>query len=308
MEEARRIVEWVLQPTKPYKKQHTVPRGYLKAWADDRDEVGRISRLTGEQDNTSAKKAATMREFYTLEHWNGEKAYWVERFLGVVEGQALPVLRRVLDTTTLPSEPEEAGKLAAYLAFQFARGTRNREHFQAMWTWAAEIVGEEDAPEPHQNAFVLNVMDTWKEVIDVIGNMRWRLVPTLAADFLTSDHPFTIVRSRAGGGLVNADSLLFPLGPRLLLLMAWPGRYGKRPILLDEAGVLRVNKHIACYAHSWVFGPPQHPHYAELRSSLPAMPRPTVFMQDGGRVESVRDLMSRRKLLGESSLGSFKDG
>ena len=108
-------------PQKPPRRQHVVPQFYLARFADDRDQLLMTDKTDGRRMRTSLGAVAVINDFYTVETTDG-KSYAVEEWLGMLEGRAAEILRKI-DGGDFPlKSKEDHDALAVYIAFQLARG------------------------------------------------------------------------------------------------------------------------------------------------------------------------------------------
>src|SRR5271154_1666862 len=83
------------------KKQHTIPKCYLKAWCDPRTPPGqepyiwRISRDGSEKKKKSPEKSFTATDRYTIKLPSGERNLVVENTLSGIENDFVSVLARI---------------------------------------------------------------------------------------------------------------------------------------------------------------------------------------------------------------------
>lgn len=97
----------------------------------------------------------------------------------------------------------------------------------------------------------------------MVYGMQWQLVTTDAPTFLTSDHPVVFWREPSEGirppgvGLLTADEVYFPVGPRQLLVLTQAG--STRPAFRETPeAVVRVNTGLVEASYEWIFHHPAH--------------------------------------------------
>jgi hypothetical protein len=121
----------------PPRRQHVVPRVYLRRFADDAERVVMTDKTDGRRIGTSLEAVMVMKDFYTVETTAG-KNYAIEKQLADLEGRTAEVLRKI-DQGEFPlRSSEDRALLAVYMAFQMARGTE----FQDLLESAAQAFTE----------------------------------------------------------------------------------------------------------------------------------------------------------------------
>lgn len=143
-----RLVESWRRPTKnPPRWHHYVPQFYLRAFADGKDRVARISKEAGEVDLISVKRAAAEIDFNRIELPSGEVSYEIEHMLSWVENGAAPAIRRIRKGEFPPSDRDKDG-LAGFLGLQFARGRNTRDGHQLVEEWMLRFLARERFGDP----------------------------------------------------------------------------------------------------------------------------------------------------------------
>ena len=111
---------------------HIVPRFYLRRFADERDQITVVSRITGQRRDAPVDKAHRQKDFYTFVNTDGESDGRVEQLLGLVEGQAATALRNTFHPVfgRWPPMGEHRLELIQFVAFQSLRGRRQRRQME----------------------------------------------------------------------------------------------------------------------------------------------------------------------------------
>jgi hypothetical protein len=117
---------------------HIVPRFYLRRFADERDQITVVSRITGQRRDAPVDKAHRQKDFYTFVNTDGESDGRVEQLLGLVEGQAATALRNTFHPVfgRWPPMGEHRLELIQFVAFQSLRGRRQRRQMEMIADYA----------------------------------------------------------------------------------------------------------------------------------------------------------------------------
>jgi Protein of unknown function (DUF4238) len=73
---------------------HIVPKVYLRRFADERERITVVDRVTGLRRDAHVDQAHRQKDFYTFVNTDGESDGRVEQLLASVEGQAATALRK----------------------------------------------------------------------------------------------------------------------------------------------------------------------------------------------------------------------
>jgi len=106
------------------KRQHYVPRFYLKRFADPQDDYGRLfvfEKKTGRSWASTPRDAGCENYFYQVETTGGADRQALEKVLGKVEQQVAPVLMRTLDSGELPAGTSDSTALMNLVAMMILR-------------------------------------------------------------------------------------------------------------------------------------------------------------------------------------------
>lgn len=241
------------------KLHHTVPKFYLKGFANDSRQQIVTVRLPGEKRYTQLTgKASAINHFYSIDgHPDGTDVF--EKHLSNLEGDTASVLRDIV-SGTWPLTEEQRGTLGTFLAVQYLRGPDHRrtlEYLAAQMTrLEVQFTGRENMQQWVQNRYGLQVDDDEAEVLwqqatqpsgppitlAPIGHIEqiirgadellryiisrpWKLVRFSRRSLVTCDQPVGLVpdagtRPWEGVGFMTAWGIIFPLTRKLGLIMS----------------------------------------------------------------------------------------
>jgi hypothetical protein len=113
---------------------HIVPKVYLRRFADERERITVVDRVTGLRRDAHVDQAHRQKDFYTFVNTDGESDGRVEQLLASVEGQAATALRNTFHPVfgRWPPMGEHRLELIQFVAFQFLRGRRHRREMEMM--------------------------------------------------------------------------------------------------------------------------------------------------------------------------------
>jgi hypothetical protein len=104
------------------RRHHTVPRWYLKRFADTQYRLWRTPlKEPGSSDLISVKKATVVKDFYLVEGEMTEAADWIEDKLSEIEELNAEGFRAILDDEEWPISLETRMKIALWAAVQYLR-------------------------------------------------------------------------------------------------------------------------------------------------------------------------------------------
>jgi hypothetical protein len=280
---------------KTKRHQHTVPKFYLRRFADGERLVrapidGTPPRTVGVSD------AAVRKDFYSFRGADGQLDDFVEDALAKLEDDAARVLRLAVDEGCWPL-PDDAREVMAYwVAAQHLRvparrqanneiadhllkviaaaggksGWRRRmeeaagglvsdDEVDRAWAEVSDFSSYEiEAPvEEHLHQMGLML----PQVADVLMQRTWVLVRFQRKTLITSDHPVVQIWDPAiprwrGQGLANVPAVWMPLDRRAALLMLLPGGMSDRTTAPTAAMAQDLNQRVASSARSAVFHHP----------------------------------------------------
>lgn len=300
--------------SRPPRRQHTVPRLYLRAFAN-RNQIIMCTRGSTTDKVRNIAKVAFTRDFYSVVV-NGTRDVTVETWLQRhVEDPAAPALRRVLDGQWPPVD-EDRHVIAAYAAFQLLRTPLIRAYMRqidqatAPLLWSAEVLRRTTAQVELTDNEKFQVLAEARartpaavtERTDPRGMLRtmireadrqvprlldrgWSLLRSASPVLVTSDNPvakFFPTGAPAGfTGVAPPDAELdLPLSPELLLVFEREGGGGggTRPGDLSDDMTAVANRAQALGADRAVFRRPGTPWPAGLvlGPRPPRLPEPTI--------------------------------
>jgi hypothetical protein len=275
---------------------HTVPRCYLRRFADQRERIRVFNR--NKQDPpfvTGIGNVAVERDFYALETTFG-RSQDIEHRLGAIDGEACSALAK-LSNGIWPVSSADREILSNFIALQLTRGTRFREFLkeiatdmmrlasraQASIPGAVEAIAGDNATAediedfraillegrvevtPNRSAAVIDALKIAEELVPIIGVKKWNLMKTDGLRIVTSDNPVTLWRKPLGPhdnwgvGVQTADEVALPVDPQHALVLRHP--YPTEEELVREAdsdAVRALNSRTILQAHRWIYSHPDH--------------------------------------------------
>lgn len=292
-------------------QQHTVPRLYLKGFADADGFLLRRTR-SGLDDRVHINVATVHRDFYNFTTEDGEESDAVERWLGRdVENRAAGALRHVragnapspkqipslarfvvaqlLRTATNAARMEQIDRhLRPFLVMQSAMskygvdpGALSPETLDAIRHAAEQAWEQTDQRGPESR--LRTMVRKFEELSDLLAKWSWSLLSSPRPVLITGDSPAVTVDLSAGwqGILPPGSPVHLPVSPRHLLVAE------KHPLgtsgPLSPGLVKLVNSAIAREAHEAVFASPKSgwPLDLSLPQITPALSAPTVTWSSG---------------------------
>lgn len=239
------------------KLHHTVPRFYLRGFADQRGRVTTVRLPDKRLPPQSIDKTAATNHFYAVDgHPDGRDSF--EKALSEVEADTAPVLRAVLDGAW-PLDPTHRTQLGYFLAMQVVRGPdhrRNIGHLAAQVTriearaagrsgaqdWVRERFGVEvdeaqatrvweratnpaapfEVPPPVHIDQMITIAD---QLVTMIIARPWALVRFERRSLITCDAPVGLIPGSGhdptrGVGFLTAEAVTVPLSRRNGLIMS----------------------------------------------------------------------------------------
>ncbi|HQZ33586.1 MAG TPA: DUF4238 domain-containing protein [Ilumatobacteraceae bacterium] len=281
------------------RRQHHVPRFYLKRFADRGRLVAYDRAAENSRQFISVKKAAQSPGFYDVPTRNGPSD-GVEQALSQVESLSGSIVKSLIEDGVRSLAPSDRYRMAIFMAMQIVRGpdltdnffaaTREFESLRAAATTdgvkaqvaALLAISVDDLPEPTEDRIFPDPADAppeWFMRAAAVGLLaepiaewlfvrRWASLDLGAAGLITSDRP--VVFYRVGNndgeptGIGNADLVIMPLSRRVALLVANDDFDFES--LGNHANVGEVfNKIVAVSSHRWVFHHPDDALPADLK-------------------------------------------
>lgn len=300
-------------PPRQPRRHHTVPRLYLRAFAD-RDQVLMRRRGRSADEIRNITSVAFTRDFYGFTV-GGVRDATVENWLqGNVEDPAAPALRRVLEGQWPPTDEDRAA-IGTFTAFQILRTPLVRDYMLQInrvagpLLWAAEVLKKAleqgDLTEDEKQQFLADARARTPAALTERADPRAllrtmvreadRQVPRLLARswtvlnapepvLITSDNPvakfFPQAPPAGFTGVAPPDAELhLPLGPSTLLVLERDGAAAQpsAPALTAELATAANNVQ-ALGAHRVVLRHPATPWPATLvlGPRPPRLPEPTI--------------------------------
>ena len=246
-------------------RHHVVPRLHLRGFADPDGRIIQLDLDSGLRREVSVTDAAVIKNFYTVVLPDGTVTDAWERWLGDVENEIAPALRRAVAMPTFQLEDDDRERLARWVALQCLRGPDNRRQMTeiAALTLQAQVgmgglaylqhamsrgLGREvpvaeaervwnDVHSPGGPEVVVDgeehlrvLARTYDAATDLIYNRSWCRVAYTRKRLMVSDVPVSLVPGDAYDerGLVGAKAIAVPLDRRTLLWLERPEEEGPK--------------------------------------------------------------------------------
>ncbi|WP_170850827.1 DUF4238 domain-containing protein [Arthrobacter sp. OV608] len=326
-EAERRAREWLGkldQQSAVGKRHHIVPRFLLARFASADGKLRVRSRRDGKASTRSISDLA-VRDFYTAVTDSSGLDSSLESLLSTVEGGTAEILRQHLDFGAFVKPRaftlQERATLDAFVAMQAVRGMRIRRSIEVIADYTVKLLNQDKITEedirdrdfvPHPN-----------EHLKMFGNLAQRAEETLkgrSTSLIHLDKPLLIigdepvlieaeqhesvngskskpnltsenfVRLEGGRGFANAEVIMLPVGPAVLLVYGPRGRRNL-PAEVHLAGVEaqsfaeELNRLMTSSAIDWVAARPDHPSFESLK--VPP-PQPLLTVRDYGSSAAAR--------------------
>ena len=107
-------------------RHHVVPRLHLRGFADDDKMLVQLDLTTGQRRSVSISNAAVIRDFYTVVLPDGTRSDAWEQWLGGLENEIAPALRRAINSPQFDLSEEDRLILSKRIALQALRGPDSR--------------------------------------------------------------------------------------------------------------------------------------------------------------------------------------
>lgn len=306
------------------KRHHIVPRFLLARFASEDGKLRVRNRRDGKASTRSIGDLA-VRDFYTAVTDSSGLDSSLESLLSTVEGGTADILRQHLDFGAFvkprPFTLEERATLDAFVAMQAVRGMRIRRSIEVIADYTVKLLNQDKISEedirnrdfvPHPN-----------EHLKMFGNLAQRAEETLkgrSTSLIHLDKPLLIigdepvlieaeqdesakrgeskpeltsqdfVRLEGGRGFANAEIIMLPVAPAVLLVYGPRGRRNlPAEVHLAGAEALsfaeELNRLMASCAIDWIAARPDHPSFDSLKV-LP--PQPLLTVRDYGSSAAAR--------------------
>lgn len=234
-----------IRMSNPTKRQHTVPRLYLKNFASDGKGLFCFDKREGRSFPKGVKEATVEEWFYES---NGLKTNAVENHLSAKEAAYAKVLREtlsiansllILKTLPTPFFPPDVRRLwAEFLLLQLFRTPAHRQIFVKRHRQILEenpsmnAILKDDSPEDAHAEWLVK-SDSYSDLIHYWMTFEFGLWRCPAGERLRmSDHPVLVSFEGENNGLGAGNPYVFlPLSPKWLLAAMpvgsheWPGSF-----------------------------------------------------------------------------------
>jgi len=275
---------------------HTVPRFYLKRFADAHGLFMRVPIDGGESRRIGVGDATVRKDFYSFRDEDGHLNDSVEDALSDMEGAAAKVLRMVVDQDIWPLPEDAREVMCTWLAFQHLRvparrqatnemadhllktlfaaggrhGVRQRleeaaggpvsdEEVERAWAEGTDFSSYE--LETNNAGHLVTMGEVAPAVVEALWKRTWVLVRFARRTLITSDHPLVQIWDPAvppwrGQGLSNCLAVCMPLDRRAALMMFNANGSEDRTTLPTTAMAKDLNQRVAASARAAVFHHP----------------------------------------------------
>jgi len=279
---------------------HYVPQSYLLGWANPLGRVA-VRRRGRELAYVAAtKRVAQETDLHTIETLDGpsdavegQLSQWeghLPRFLSAMRQAMIPVVGtpdRALFASLLALQyirtpdrmefhrfsndalvaadgerPVPRGVIGSLLTDRWGYPPTSEE-VQSFWDWTNGSLA--NLEHVTYGEFLSIQFSTLPEVAAALASKRWSIEVTKGRVFIASDQPVSLWLKRPsalqGVGVVDADEIRFPVGPRHLLVLRPKGREGSG--FVTRARVEAVNQEAAATCRQMVIGRPIDTSYLE---------------------------------------------
>jgi Protein of unknown function (DUF4238) len=207
------------------KRHHVVPQSYLKAWADDRNQVTVFDGRTGRSFTTDTKNAAVRAKQYVICLPDGTEDNGLEDQFARAEGDLIGVIRD-LRAGIWPLTNEGRSLIGNFIALQIARAPGIPEATERMIGEVSEMANKVEAamermkrdlpPDEYEQQAkawsrmgaissgesytldeflemhrypTLGALDAMADLVEPIAHLKFTLLESQQEEFLTSDQP-----------------------------------------------------------------------------------------------------------------------
>lgn len=242
------------------KKQHYVPRFYLKNFAaDNRQRAINILNIKSERPILGARLASQCHRDY----FYGSNLI-IEKGLGILEGQTSTLFRDIIKNHEIPREPSQRTLLAIYLVLQRLRTVAAVNRSEEMYVGLLKVMLQEKFSEEA----IAGIRLRFREGAALNTGLAFLVAPILFdlepvllinnrdIEFVASDNPvvhanrFCELRYPGLGEGLSTSGLMviLPLTPKLALLLFDKGIYDLKHIRnrtisrLTDSDILKLNE------------------------------------------------------------------
>jgi hypothetical protein len=299
-------------------RQHTVPRTYLRGFADPKGRLRAFDRVAQKALPVSLMDATVVKHIYDLHPGaDGPDSQAVENYLAQKESAIAGPLEEIR-CGRAGVEPAHREPLVEFLALQMTRTSRVWEEVHQLGDWYGKVwfdgITRQGVKERYREVGIEPTEEQIEEVIEFANNLdRYRFVPPKGSflfmfltayaairpyladgwnwlavrssrPFLTSDHPVAMIGHSADGalGVANAEEIWLPVGRHHAVVLAKD--HSLAPVLLDIPAVhaKRVCQRIALESTRWLFW---HPKDDALDGIATPPPGPRLKIENVGSRE-----------------------
>ncbi len=271
------------------KRQHVIPRFYLRHFTQPDGELWTHDCVTGSARKSTPEKTAFETNIYTPVGEDGARVDLIEDTLATIESQAASIYPELL--ALKPLEPVAKLDFAAFLATMFARSPAQLRQFaqtmgqMALWGGRHEMGREFREKEAkgdlspadraihkilHDNElFTIDVdrrvgllaFQQTKPLMDLMSQMTWSYEISENQQLATSDNPVFWVKGGGpadpqgyGFGLGNPFAVVpFPLSPGVILRLDWRGDGAWKKSKLERQRAKLANQYQAKHKERLLF-------------------------------------------------------
>lgn len=243
------------------KLHHFVPQGYLRGFANDKEQVKVVPLEPSRTPFTTAvRNVAAQNHFHTTQEFE-EEPDWFEKALSGLEGEAIRTINS-FKRGAFPLSEEDRWGFSYFMALQSVRGPDTRrtlEHLHAsmvrlevgaggrknVGAWIRGNLGVDPSPELEERIWadatqpggppvnfrnavhIEHTLETAAKLMAYFATRPWTLVRFDRRSLITSDAPVSLIGRPdddvwQGVGYMTAWGIAFPLTRKLGLLMSDP--------------------------------------------------------------------------------------
>lgn len=257
------------------KRQHVIPRCYLKQFVDPKTPPGQEPYVwVFERESKRGKKRApknilTETDLYTFEVNNGKKDYTLEKSLSQIESEYALVFENTI-SRRVPLNENEHVVVCAFVAAMLQRTLKHKQNIEDFFDRL--ITMTEDLERAHgmrpqkslelrqakDDAHKMAIIQSLPYLTTILSKMNLAfLCANRRGSFITSDAPCFLFNSQLqwqrfyGPGLGQKHvEVLMPLSPEILVLLSWVNNM-RGYLGLGEDLIHECNRMVVGYAHQY---------------------------------------------------------
>ncbi|MBY5487095.1 DUF4238 domain-containing protein [Rhizobium leguminosarum bv. viciae] len=271
------------------KRQHVVPRFYLRHFTQADGELWTHDCVSGNARRSTPEKTAYETNIYTPIGEDGERIELIEDALAKIESQAALIYPDLLSFRPLSNDAKQ--DFAVFLATMFARSPAQLRQFAQimaqMGLWAGKHDMERDYRKKEENGSLSSLDAIIRDLLhrndiytmsvdrrvgliafqqaetlaDVMTRMAWNYEISESQQVATSDNPMFWVKGGGpagigseGFGLGNPFAVIpFPLSPNVILRLDWHPEIAWKKMKLDRRRAKLANQYQAKYKERFLF-------------------------------------------------------